>query len=164
MEVISFVFHSQVILLLRKAEPDIREAIKECDLGLLLGEPILDNVLSRIAFRLHLVAGQAAKNEDGRDEKNGKIWEEANIVNEDEYHKKAQKILPHHYDGRFDIDLALRPPIETFVEEYFHRQNPVLMSGVLERWPALSKWSVEYIRKVCYFCLFIIENKINELV
>ncbi|KAM4698279.1 bifunctional peptidase and arginyl-hydroxylase JMJD5 [Rhinophrynus dorsalis] len=40
------------------------------------------------------------------------------------------------------------PSLEHFKEHYLTLQKPVILEGVIDHWPCMKKWSVEYIRRV----------------
>jgi hypothetical protein len=37
---------------------------------------------------------------------------------------------------------------EAFLEDYFRPQRPVVIERLIEKWPAYSKWSLDYIKKI----------------
>ena len=39
-----------------------------------------------------------------------------------------------------------RPSTETFLREYYARNTPVLMTGLMDGWPALTRWTPAYLR------------------
>lgn len=39
------------------------------------------------------------------------------------------------------------PSREVFEREYLHRSRPVVITGVVERWPAFTRWSTTYFRE-----------------
>jgi len=47
-----------------------------------------------------------------------------------------------------EVDRARRPSLDGFVRDYLRPQRPVVLEGVLDDWPALERWSDEYLRRV----------------
>ncbi|CAG7723681.1 unnamed protein product [Allacma fusca] len=133
----------KVILLLAGDVPT-SEVIKVCDLGLLLGAPILNNIMSKIAFRLH-VSQNASLDlgaADARLVRERHLGESSFVEG-----KQRESVLRNQFPSRFQLGELLRPSIETFVQEYFLPQKPVLLRGVIEHWSAMQKWNVDYIKQ-----------------
>ncbi|KAM6114269.1 bifunctional peptidase and arginyl-hydroxylase JMJD5 [Pterocles gutturalis] len=105
-------------------------AVRLCDMGLLLGAAVLDNVLARLVRVLqpHLPrppprATAAASDKRPRVEPPAVREEDA---------------VPH-----------LRcPSLEHFRDNYLVPQRPVVLEGIADHWPCMKKWSVDYFCQV----------------
>uniref|UniRef100_A0A8C4UXQ0 JmjC domain-containing protein 5 n=1 Tax=Falco tinnunculus TaxID=100819 RepID=A0A8C4UXQ0_FALTI len=97
-------------------------AVRLCDMGLLMGAAVLDNVLARLVrvLQAHLPRG------------------EARIAPAPAPAVPPGDALPH-----------LRcPSLEHFRDNYLIPQKPVVLEGVMDHWPCMKKWSVEYFYQV----------------
>lgn len=47
-----------------------------------------------------------------------------------------------------EIDRLEAPSRERFERDYLNRNRPVVITGVADRWPAMEKWSVDYLKSV----------------
>ncbi|NXV63238.1 KDM8 protein, partial [Molothrus ater] len=93
----------------------LARAVRLCDLGLLMGASVLDNVLARLrpfqSVRPEPPPPSALQPED---------------------------VIPH-----------LRcPSLEHFRDNYLVPQRPVVLEGVMDHWPCMKKWSVDYFCQV----------------
>nr|SVE80190.1 EOG090X0844 [Daphnia magna] len=110
-------------------------AIAACDMGLIMGEPILDGLLSNIADIL-----------------NEKLWmlsETKRAIQENQKeHEDSNGCYPQMNKENF-VETVHVPSIETFLLDIMDKK-PVVITGVMDSWPAMSesRWSVDYLRKV----------------
>ncbi|XP_062999482.1 bifunctional peptidase and arginyl-hydroxylase JMJD5 [Elgaria multicarinata webbii] len=114
-------------------EKAARAALRACDLGLLLGAPVLDNVLGRMAdvLREHLPRPRAAAAEEPAQKK---TRQDAPLVPA----VKTEAAIPR-----------LRcPSLEHFRDNYLSPQRPLILEGVVDHWPCMRKWSVDYLHQV----------------
>ncbi|XP_075421743.1 lysine-specific demethylase 8-like isoform X1 [Ascaphus truei] len=188
-----------------------QEALRVCDLGLLLGADIMDGVLSRVIRILQGGAGERlgaarekpeerlgadeegpeerlAADEKGPEERLGADEEGPEdgsktgdkifcmYPNVTDLPAKGQKRLggiPRDGPDRENSDIPEKlhkasyqltpspilkleamipklhcPSMEHFQENYLNLQQPVILDGVIDHWPCMRKWSVEYIRRV----------------
>ncbi|XP_028267157.1 lysine-specific demethylase 8 isoform X2 [Parambassis ranga] len=118
-------------------EDDILEAVRTCDMGLLMGAAIMDNILQRIVRILQNKIRKAAKEEAEDD------------------HAKVKRIKPE--SRLFPVikeELAVPrlkcPSLENFNRNYLLPLKPVILEGVIDHWPAFNKhfWSIEYLRSL----------------
>lgn len=58
---------------------------------------------------------------------------------------QLQEMSP--YNGQ--IDQRYRISREAFFEQYYFRNRPVLIQGALSDWPALERWTPEYLKSQC---------------
>ncbi|NXQ61775.1 KDM8 protein, partial [Anthoscopus minutus] len=98
----------------------LARAVRLCDLGLLMGAAILDNVLARLvrALQPHLLQRVRLQPPPPA--------------------LQPQQVIPH-----------LRcPSLEHFRDGYLLPQRPVVLEGVMDHWPCMKKWSVDYFCQV----------------
>ncbi|XP_067859150.1 lysine-specific demethylase 8 isoform X2 [Heptranchias perlo] len=119
-----------------KEETAVREAIKTCDMGLLMGAAILDNILIRLikVLQSHVSAGK-------------RPLEDATSLQE-----KPKVALPLIQEIRTGtaVPRVWCPSLEHFRAQYLIPQKPVILEGIVDQWPAVKdrKWSVDYIRYI----------------
>ena len=125
---------SQVALTYRDSKPDYQEAITTCDMGLLMGGPILGNILTKLVSKLHQIqkgSSYIPQNED---------FEQCS---------KAKKIkLTPHINSNHEIKRIRCPSLERFKSEFMDSQEPVILEDCIDYWPALSCWNLDYILQV----------------
>ncbi|CAL8143596.1 unnamed protein product [Orchesella dallaii] len=116
------------------------EVIKECDMGILMGEPICQNVLRKIA-----------------EEVSSRIITEANCNNCETLGTSNPAVvdydkicLRNKSSNEFEVVVAKKPSLEEFLS-FMKTKTPVLLTNTIDYWPALKKWNVEYIRKIAGF-------------
>ncbi|KAI1233590.1 Lysine-specific demethylase 8, partial [Lamprotornis superbus] len=88
----------------------LARAVRLCDLGLLMGAAVLDNVLARLRVRLQPPPPAL----------------------------QPQEVIPHLHC----------PSLEHFRDNYLVPQRPVVLEGVMDHWPCMKKWSVDYFCQV----------------
>ncbi|XP_030051631.1 bifunctional peptidase and arginyl-hydroxylase JMJD5 isoform X2 [Microcaecilia unicolor] len=126
----------KAVCLCRK-EGALEEAMRICDMGLLMGASILDNVLLRVVriFQNHLACGKRIAGEGADDGCNRKKMKcdplPVPLL-------KCESLIPQLH----------RPSLEHFKENYLIPQQPVLLNGITGHWPCMKKWSLAYIREV----------------
>ncbi|NWS21823.1 KDM8 protein, partial [Pachyramphus minor] len=103
-------------------------AVRLCDLGLLLGAAVLDNVLVRLvrALQPHLPRGTAPRD---RPRAEGPPPPPA---------VQPEEAIPHLHC----------PSLEHFRDNYLIPERPVVLEGVMDHWPCMKKWSVDYFCQV----------------
>lgn len=113
-------------LLQLKLGKDTHDVLHSCDMGLLLGAPILNNALSRMASKLHaqLPTSTALL---------GKLEIQDSCV------------LP--VELNFPIKHVVCPSVEYFSKEHLSKEEPVIITKGMDYWPALSTrpWSIRYL-------------------
>nr|SVE86194.1 EOG090X0844 [Daphnia similis] len=110
-------------------------AITACDMGLIMGEPILDGLLSNIA--------------DSLNEKLWKLSETKRAIQENQKEEEdSNECYPQMNKENF-VETVHVPSIETFLLDIMD-EKPVVITGAMDFWPAMSesRWSVDYVRKV----------------
>lgn len=112
-------------------EFDIKAFYKVCDLALLMGFPIFDDVL------------------------NAMIGEVKNIT---DHHLQSKsppsKLLkldvPQQEAVRSDeISYYDQPSLEFFRVNCMQKRSPVVLENCVHHWPAFTKWSLEYLEQTC---------------
>uniref|UniRef100_A0A8D0L7B9 JmjC domain-containing protein 5 n=1 Tax=Sphenodon punctatus TaxID=8508 RepID=A0A8D0L7B9_SPHPU len=118
-------------------QPDARaEAVRVCDMGLLLGASILENILVRLinVLQQHLRRSKRPGADDAEEPGRKKIREACPTV---------PTIEPDAAIPRLHC-----PSLEHFRDNYLIPQKPVVLEGVVGHWPCMKKWSVDYLRQV----------------
>ncbi|XP_036422683.1 lysine-specific demethylase 8 isoform X2 [Colossoma macropomum] len=114
----------------------IQEAIRTCDMGLLMGASIMDSILQRLVAVL--------KN---------KVKMQLPSKAEDQ---PCPKKLKRNGTPEPQIDAAVSvprvkcPALESFRSDFLVPQKPVILEGVIDHWPAFREhmWSIDYLRGV----------------
>ncbi|CAN7991978.1 unnamed protein product [Ixodes pacificus] len=116
------------VLLEVKLGRSTHDALRSCDMGLLLGAPILDNILSRIASKLHLRLPPVTS---------------ADHLEKLEIQDSCLPPVPLE----FPIKNLACPSLEHFAKEYLNKEEPVIITKGMDYWPALSTrpWSIRYL-------------------
>ena len=142
------------------------EAMKACDMGLLLGAPILNNVLTRMATEFQKSVhpySERVNNDESVDHKaekqhnlcekqelrvahtedtcgKRKITDDVNKQNESFTEsssvKKRKSFEIPGIDKKFEIDHVHCPSLEAFLIDYMQKDKPVILEGVMDHWPA----------------------------
>ncbi|NXC89104.1 KDM8 protein, partial [Cercotrichas coryphoeus] len=128
----------------------LARAVRLCDLGLLLGAAVLDNVLARLvrALQPHLPLplplplpphrpGPARAAPSGR----------AGSGPEPPLQRGRPPPPPAVPPGEAIPHLRC-PSLEHFRDNYLIPQRPVVLEGVMDHWPCMKKWSVHYFCEV----------------
>lgn len=114
----------------------LEDSIKMCDMGLLMGAPVLDNIFAHLASELSLFA-QYIVHEEEPPFKRSKTNE---FVTVEDVLGKAVHVQSVHVQSELSL--------ESFVRDYKSKGQPVVIKDMLHEWPATHQWSVEYIRRV----------------
>ena len=142
------------------------EAMKACDMGLLLGAPILNNILTRMATEFQKsvhpyskrVNGERSVDHQAERQQNlckkqdlrvaqtedacgkRKITDDDNKQNEafteSSSVKKRKSFEIPEIDKKFEIDHIHCPSLEAFLINYMQKDKPVILEGVMDHWPA----------------------------
>ncbi|KAM9744830.1 lysine-specific demethylase 8 isoform 1-T1 [Menidia menidia] len=119
------------------SEEEIMQAIRTCDMGLLMGAAIMDDILQVVVGILQSELSKAAKDE-----------EESEHVE-----VKRAKIESLHIPSlkeEMAIPRIKCPSLESFNANYLLPLKPVILEGIIDHWPALNNkcWSIDYLRSV----------------
>ncbi|GIY52151.1 lysine-specific demethylase 8 [Caerostris darwini] len=120
----------KVLCLLAVKESNKIDIIKACDMGLLMGAPLMKNILSKIASKISLML----VNEKSQDVVSKAKKVKVSSVSEGlllKYEVKEEKNLSQ----------------EEFLENYLRKSCPVILNDSIKNWPAFSSrpWSVDYV-------------------
>ena len=111
---------------------NVKDAVKTCDMGLLMGAPVSDNVLSKLASRLQKIYTTRI----------GRQIEDAA-----EPLRKRLKLDDEPTIAR-TVSMVSNPSLEYFRTKHMLTEEPVVIENAMDFWPAMStrRWSVDYIK------------------
>ncbi|XP_070836625.1 lysine-specific demethylase 8 [Chaetodon trifascialis] len=116
---------------------EVQQAVRICDMGLLMGAAILDNILQVIVGILQSEVRKSAKEEDES--------EHAEV-------KRIKMDCPRVPVIKEELAVPRMkcPSLESFSTNYLLPLKPVILEGIIDHWPALNQhpWSIEYLRSV----------------
>ena len=119
----------------------IADLVKLCDVGLLMGAPVMDNVCGKMATELSAIHRKLREGP-------GKDAKEEGKADEPEQKKLKVDVLPPGLgDSLAELDRVEGLSAEDFLERYKLHSRPVVITGMMTHWPASSRWSVDYIRR-----------------
>ncbi|XP_071300830.1 LOW QUALITY PROTEIN: bifunctional peptidase and arginyl-hydroxylase JMJD5 [Agelaius tricolor] len=134
----------------------LARAVRLCDLGLLMGASVLDNVLARLVRALQPHLPRAAPRDGAR----------AQVAPAPPSPPRGPASLPAADRERPFQSVRPEPPppsavqpeeviphlrcpsLEHFRDNYLVPQRPVVLEGVMDHWPCMKKWSVDYFCQV----------------
>ncbi|KAH1184015.1 hypothetical protein KIL84_014631 [Mauremys mutica] len=124
------------VLCMCSEQGTIADTIRVCDMGLLMGASILDNILVRIinVLQKHLTYGKRSAQEDTKESQRKKIRNDHTTVPS----IKSEEVIPRLHC----------PSLEHFRENYMIPQKPVILEGIVDHWPCMKKWSLDYLRQI----------------
>ncbi|CAF3962801.1 unnamed protein product, partial [Rotaria magnacalcarata] len=120
------------------------DIIKKCDLGILLGGPILEkqfNELISIINQNFKNTHDEAPNDDSHSPKRIRLDDNSQ---EEDFNWMPRPII----DSTKSIARIHCPSMEQFLTCYMQTKQPVVLTGCIDHWPALSKWSFDYLIKL----------------
>ena len=120
-----------------------RDVIKTVDMGLLMGAPILDNILARLASILHSSC-RDVNHHTNNECQNMKTVEPEFIP------IKRQKIVDTISSAKTEIERVPSPALLDFQNIYMKDAKPIIITGDMNHWPAMKnrRWSLEYLKAV----------------
>ncbi|XP_016045854.2 bifunctional peptidase and arginyl-hydroxylase JMJD5 isoform X2 [Erinaceus europaeus] len=115
----------------------VAEALKVCDMGLLMGAAILGDILIKVAAVL-----QAHLPPRKRPDRDPSL--EQPLV------KKARNgpLSTPDMEPESTVPRIRCPSLQHFREHFLLPQRPVILQGVADHWPCMKKWSLDYIQDV----------------
>ncbi|XP_075686477.1 bifunctional peptidase and arginyl-hydroxylase JMJD5 [Rhinoderma darwinii] len=133
------------------------EVLRVCDMSMLLGAEIMNNVISRIIQILsdpH--AKETVKPPEGTRVLTHKSHKRHRDIQgndpETEPNGKIPEKIPRALTPVLHVDTTIPtvrcPSLENFRHNCLLPQKAVILEGVIDHWPCMKKWSVEYIQKV----------------
>uniref|UniRef100_A0A8C5IGS4 JmjC domain-containing protein 5 n=1 Tax=Junco hyemalis TaxID=40217 RepID=A0A8C5IGS4_JUNHY len=136
----------------------LARAVRLCDLGLLMGASVLDNVLARLVRALQPHLPRAAPRDGARAQVAPAPPEPLPRrpglpVPAAEGERPFQSVRPEPPPPcavqHEEVIPHLRcPSLEHFRDNYLVPQRPVVLEGVMDHWPCMKKWSVDYFCQV----------------
>lgn len=126
---------------MRKERDSLSDVIRTCDMGLLMGAPLMDNVLARMADKLQQIHSsllpicQVQQSNHGDSIRRSKLdlsYNTAGILCGD------------------DVPTVCCPSLEHFFKQYMLTGRPVILQNCMDHWPAMGqrRWSIDYLRNV----------------
>ncbi|XP_062264894.1 lysine-specific demethylase 8 isoform X2 [Platichthys flesus] len=117
------------------SENEVLQAVRTCDMGLLMGAAVLDNILQVLVGILQDEVRKSSKEED----------EPAEVKRLKLERPDVPVIRPE-----FAIPRVKCPSLESFNTNQLLPLKPVILEGIIDHWPALNghRWSIEYLRSV----------------
>ncbi|XP_056434516.1 lysine-specific demethylase 8 isoform X3 [Gadus chalcogrammus] len=116
----------------------VRQAVRTCDMGLMMGASIMDNVLNSLVQILQTEVRRATKEE---------------FPTEPRVQAKKIKLeVPPApvIEQTTAVPRMNCPSLERFKNNNLLTNQPVILEGIINHWPALNdhSWSLEYIRSI----------------
>lgn len=118
------------------SEDELLQAVRTCDMGLLMGAAIMDDILHTIVRLLQSEIRKSSREEDENERQVKRL-------------KMADSRLPE-VRPESAVPRIKRPSLESFNSDYLLPLKPVILEGVIDHWPALNHhpWSLQYLRSV----------------
>lgn len=121
------------------------DIMKTIDTGILMGAPVLDNVLDRLMHAFNDIRKLLTKPVSKR-----KLSTKNKSVDEIFKKQKSELITRMlHIDSDQEIKRCHCPSLETFQNQYLESHTPVILTGIMEHWPAMAgekSWNLDRIR------------------
>lgn len=94
-----------------------KDILNTCDMGLIMGAPVMDNILTKLASKVHkqlpeLISPAVLEKIDCKE--------------------------PHSVTLRFPLSRVDCPSVEHFMKMYLKKEQPVVITKGMDYWPALS--------------------------
>uniref|UniRef100_A0A8C8HH09 JmjC domain-containing protein 5 n=1 Tax=Oncorhynchus tshawytscha TaxID=74940 RepID=A0A8C8HH09_ONCTS len=115
----------------------VQEAIRTCDLGLLMGAAIMDKILQTFVRILQNDIGKKESNEENPSEG---VSAKVDFISYTVYVVQVLAVPRIHC-----------PSLESFKKDYLDPQKPVILEGIIDHWPAFiinHPWRIEYLQTV----------------
>ncbi|CAG0904070.1 unnamed protein product [Darwinula stevensoni] len=116
----------------------VSNALRACDMGILMGQPIMNEVLPRLATLISNYLIDFGDQPLDLPEVRLVCPEYLIIQDYTPMCRVTDHLLPVEY----------LPSIETFIANYVDQSEPVIIKGAVDHWPAL-KWDLKHILKIC---------------
>ncbi len=116
-------------------------AIKTCDMGLLMGAPVLNNILTKVVAKLQSIHIEQYEKDQVLEGKNQDI----KVSHKKRKMSNIPVISPANY-----IKTLQCPSLQTFRECCMESGEPVIIQGAIDYWPAIGErcWSLDYLHKI----------------
>lgn len=131
---------------------DFHNVIRTCDMGLLMGAPALNNVLPKLASRIHKLHVNYMQ-------KSGDFNENSDDDLEISTPACESTLLISHCSENSVSVLHSPPSIEHFSTNFMETNTPVIIKGCMDFWPALNTrpWSLNYFKQIAGYRLVPVE-------
>uniref|UniRef100_A0A1A8EUV3 Lysine-specific demethylase 8 n=1 Tax=Nothobranchius korthausae TaxID=1143690 RepID=A0A1A8EUV3_9TELE len=118
------------------SEHEILQAVRTCDMGLLMGAAVMDNILQVFVRILQSEIRKTTKEE------------ETDYVEAKRMKIAVSRVPP--IKEELAVERIKCPSLERFNTKYLVPLKPVILEGIIDHWPALNNrpWSLEYLRSV----------------
>ena len=131
---------------------NLQEAIKVCDMGLLLGSPILDNILTKIVDCVQKEIAQKLKCRQKTHNNAARtlpVCQQSTLLGE-EHSLPQSKRVKLFDNNKQHIEQRLCPSLSVFQNEFMDCQVPVVIQGAMDHWPARSSrpWNFNYLQEI----------------
>lgn len=119
------------------AADELLQAVRTCDMGLLMGAAVIGDVLQVLVGILQREVRDSAKDADA-----------------DEHPQTKRIKIERPHVPVIKEELAVPrikcPSLESFSTNYLLPLKPLILEGIIDHWPALNQhpWSVDYLRAV----------------
>ncbi|XP_072791887.1 bifunctional peptidase and arginyl-hydroxylase JMJD5 isoform X2 [Taeniopygia guttata] len=125
----------------------LARAVRLCDLGLLMGAAILDNVLARLvrALQPHLPRAPAPR---APPRAPGGLARPRAGAAEGQRPLPSPRPAPPALRPEQPVPRLRCPSLQHFRDNYLLPQRPVVLEGIMDHWPCMKKWSVDYFCQV----------------
>ena len=144
----------------------LQEAIKSCDMGLLLGCPVMGNVLTKIVnniqkelpseYHKETALGHTDSHNIDLDKSKSFLLEQEQLklVSSDntDLHLPSKKARVNENplkEGKCIKGLKC-PSLRTFEDEFLQKEETIILDGVMDHWPAMTTrpWSFSYLKEI----------------
>lgn len=115
----------------------VTAALRVCDMGLLMGAAIFGDILIKVAAILqkHLPPGKRPAQDRGQEQPGEK-------------RARSDPVPVPEVTLDSAVPRLRRPSLQHFREHFLLPGRPVVLEGVVDHWPCMKKWSLEYIQEV----------------
>ena len=113
-------------------------AIKTCDMGLLMGAPVNDNILAKLVAEFQRIYAKRRQVMSSYED----------MVCMTNKKMNTQKLPAINLSNA--IKRVRCPSLEYFKNSHMDKEEPVILEGAIDYWPAFGerKWSLQYIKDV----------------
>jgi len=119
----------------------MKDVMCTCDMGLLMGAPLLNNILARLATKLQHLGTDGSS-----------ILAAENMDTSDADRQSAYRVDQSDDSILCGSQVAVEvcPSLEHFCNTYINTGMPVILRNCIDHWPAMSynRWSPQYMQKV----------------
>lgn len=138
----------------------IADAIKTFDMGLLMGAPILNNVLTKLVQDVHTYLEKIGVSDRKTElasrciDSDKSVHNNANqllnkkLKTDSEIDQEMEEEIKIQIDKNKEIKRISCPSLEYFSATFKDKGTPVIITNAINHWPAMStrQWSLDYIR------------------